>query len=82
MVTAMNRIDKHADFYRGYSADDRTLAPVAGVLVTAIAVWLLFYLVSLVGPAPKGHALASARAAADLSRPAAEWTQREVRRAH
>jgi hypothetical protein len=53
MVTAMNGIEKHAAFYRAYLADDRSLASVAGVLVIAIAIWLLFYLVSLVGPAPQ-----------------------------
>jgi len=52
MVTAMNGIEKHADYYRAYLADDRSLASVAGVLVTAVAVWLLFYLISLVGPQP------------------------------
>jgi hypothetical protein len=53
MVTTMNGIEKHAAFYRAYLADDRSLASVAGVLVIAVAVWLLFYLVSLVGPAPQ-----------------------------
>ena len=53
MVAAMNGIEKHAAFYRAYLADDRSMASVAGVLVIAIAVWLLFYLVSLVGPAPQ-----------------------------
>ena len=53
MVTTMNGIEKHAAFYRAYLADDRSLASVAGVLVIVVAVWLLFYLVSLVGPAPQ-----------------------------
>ena len=69
MVSAMNEIEKHAAFYRGYLADDRRLASVIGVLLTAIALWLLFYLVSLVGPAsrtaprsgpPPAHAAARA----------------------
>ncbi len=79
MVTAMGRIDKHADYYRGYVDDERSLASVVGVLVTTIAVWLLFYLLSLVGPAPKGDALATARGASELSRPAAEWIEAEPR---
>jgi hypothetical protein len=51
MVIAMNEIEKQAAFYRGYLADDRSLASVAVILMTAIAMWLLIYLVSLVGPA-------------------------------
>ena len=47
----MNGFEKYAAYYRGYLADDRRLASVIGVLLTAIALWLLFYLVSLVGPA-------------------------------
>ena len=52
MVTDMNEVEKHAAFYRGYLTDDRSVASVAAVLATAVAVWLLFYLVSLVGPQP------------------------------
>ncbi len=71
MVTAMNGIEKHAAFYRGYLADDRSLAPVAMVLLTAIALWLLFYLVSLVGAAPDRPAAGPAPAAGyAVSRPA------------
>ena len=62
MVTAMNGIEKHAAFYRAYLADDRNLASVAGVLVIAVAIWLLFYLVSLVGPAPQALGPASGAA--------------------
>jgi len=51
MVIAMNEIEKQVAFYRGYLADDRSLASVAVILMTAIAMCLLFYLVSLVGPA-------------------------------
>ena len=70
MVVAMNGIEKHADFYRGYLADDRSLASVVGVLMTAILVWLLFYLVSLVGPAPERHVLRPAsHASAVVSAP-------------
>jgi hypothetical protein len=63
MVTAMNGIEKHAAFYRAYLADDRSLASVAGVLVTVVAVWLLFYLVSLVGPQPEPHGRIAGQAA-------------------
>jgi hypothetical protein len=63
MVTAMNGIEKHAAFYRAYLADDRSLASVAGVLVTVVAVWLLFYLVSLVGPQPGPYGPIPGRAA-------------------
>ena len=51
MVTAMG-IEKHAAFYRGYQPDDRSLIPVAIVLATLVAVWLLVYLLSAVGSHP------------------------------
>ena len=41
---------KHAAFYRGYQPDDRSLFPVAIALATIVALWLLVYLVSAVGP--------------------------------
>ena len=41
-----------AEFYRGYQPHDRSLIPVAIVLVTLVALWLLIYLVSAVGPLP------------------------------
>ncbi len=63
MVVAMNRIEKHAAFYRGYLADDRSLAAVAMVLLTAVAFWLLIYLVSLAGAAPDRPAARPATAA-------------------
>ncbi len=47
----MAGFDKYAAYYRGYLADDRRLASVVGFLLAAIALWLLVYLVSLVGPA-------------------------------
>ena len=53
MELAMNRIGKHAGFYRGYLTDDRSLMPLTVVLAIGVAVWLLFYLLSLVGPAPR-----------------------------
>jgi hypothetical protein len=43
-------IEKHAAFYRGYQPGDRSPLPVAIVLGTLIALWLLVYLVSAVGP--------------------------------
>ncbi len=49
MVTVMG-IEKHAAFYRAYQPDDRSLFPVAFVLATLVALWLLIYLVSAVGP--------------------------------
>jgi hypothetical protein len=51
MVTAMG-IEKHAAFYRGYQPGDRSPLPVAIVLATLVALWLLVYLVSAVGPQP------------------------------
>ena len=70
MVSAMNEIEKHAAFYRGYLADDRRLASVIGVLLTAIALWLLFYLVSLVGPASDQRTRLGARPAYAAARAA------------
>jgi hypothetical protein len=63
MEMAMNGIGKHAGFYRGYLTDDRSFIPLTVIMATAIAVWLLFYLISQVGPVPtvgpasKGHAV-------------------------
>ena len=53
MELTMHGIGKHAGFYRGYLADDRSLMPLTIVLATGVALWLLFYLLSVVGPAPK-----------------------------
>jgi hypothetical protein len=47
VMLAMN-----ADFYRAYLTEDRSLMPLTIVLATGVAVWLFFYLVSVVGPAP------------------------------
>jgi hypothetical protein len=52
MVAVMG-IEKHAAFYRGYEPDQRSLFPVAVVLATLIALWLLVYLVYAVGPQPR-----------------------------
>ena len=46
----MNGIEKQAAFYRAYLTDDRSAASVAMVLAIAVALWLLLYLISLVGP--------------------------------
>ena len=73
----MSWIGKQASFYRGYLADDRSLAPLAAGLLTAIAVSLLLYLVGLFDPAPHGAALASARDAGGGSRAAGSWTRSE-----
>ena len=52
MVTAMG-IEKHAEYYRGYQPDDRSIWPVAIVLATMVALWLLVYLIAAVGgPSP------------------------------
>src|SRR5208283_1630281 len=52
MVTAMG-IEKHAEYYRGYQPDDRSIWPVAIVLATMVALWLLVYLIAAVGPQPE-----------------------------
>ncbi len=75
MVSAMNEIEKHAAFYRGYLADDRNLISFAGVLITAIALWLLFYLIGVVGPKQDWRApLQSQAATLESSRPGPRGT--------
>ena len=66
MVTAMG-IEKHADYYRGYLPDERSVWPVAIVLATMVALWLLVYLVSVVGPQPMGPEAKATTAAAQQS---------------
>jgi hypothetical protein len=44
----MNGIGKQAAFYRGYLPDDRCLVPLAVLLSTTLALWLLVYLVAAV----------------------------------
>ena len=46
----MNGVEKHAEYYRGYLTHDRSLIPLTIALVTVLALWLLIYLVSAVGP--------------------------------
>jgi hypothetical protein len=53
METVMNGIEKHAAYYRGYLPHDRSVIPLAIALVTIVALWLLIYLVSIVGPQPR-----------------------------
>ena len=53
METVRNGIAKHAAFYRAYLSDDRSLPQVAVLLATIVALWLLNYLLSGVGPLPK-----------------------------
>ena len=45
----MNGIEKRAGFYRGYLTDDRSLIPLTIVLGITVALWLLVYLIGLVG---------------------------------
>jgi hypothetical protein len=52
MELAMDWIGKQAGFYRGYLTDDRSLMPLAIVLANGVALWSLFYLVSVIGPVP------------------------------
>ena len=58
MVTAMG-IEKHAEYYRGYQPDDRSIWPVAIVLATMVALWLLVYLIAAVGPQPEQQTTAN-----------------------
>ena len=48
-----NGIEERAAFYRGYLIDDRSLVPLAIILATTVALWLLLYLVSAIGPQGK-----------------------------
>jgi hypothetical protein len=59
-----NAIEKHAAFYRGHLVDDRSLVPLAIAWATIVALWLLVYLVSAVGPQAK---LQTAQLAAQAS---------------
>ncbi len=72
MVTVMG-IEKHAAFYRGYQPDDRSLFPVAMVLATLVALWLLVYLVSSVRPqSGAATARSSPHSAYAVSHPASQ----------
>jgi hypothetical protein len=56
METVMNGVEKHAEYYRGYLPDDRSVIPLAISLATIVALWLLIYLVSALGPQPRPEA--------------------------
>jgi hypothetical protein len=58
----MNGIEKQAVFYRGYLVDDRSLAPLTIALAAIVSLWLLVYLVSVVGGPQARHEM-SERAA-------------------
>ena len=45
----MNGIEKQAAFYRGYLIDDRSLIPLTRALAAIVSLWLLVYLVSVIG---------------------------------
>jgi hypothetical protein len=51
----MNGIEKQAVFYRGYLVDDRSLAPLTTALAAIVSLWLLVYLVSVVGGPQARH---------------------------
>jgi hypothetical protein len=53
METVMNAIEKHAEYYHGYLPDDRSVIPLTIALATIVVLWLLIYLVSVVGPQPR-----------------------------
>ena len=55
---------KSTAFYRGYLPDDCSLIPLTIVLAIIVALWLLVYLVSAVGPQPM---LGTGEPAAQLS---------------
>ena len=46
MEAVMDRIGKHAAFYRAYLPHDRSLVPVAVTLATIVALWLSLYFIS------------------------------------
>jgi hypothetical protein len=71
METVMNGIEKHAEYYRGYLPHDRSVIPLTIALATVVALWLLIYLVSIVGPQPGPESAQSAAHASTVvvSRP-------------
>jgi len=52
METVMSGFEKHAEFYRAYLTEERSLIPLTVALATIVALWLLVYLVAAIGPAP------------------------------
>jgi hypothetical protein len=71
METVMNGIEKHAEYYRAYLPHDRSVIPLTIALATVVALWLLLYLVSAVGPQPTPETAQSAvhASAVAVSRP-------------
>ncbi len=64
-------------FYRGYLIRDRSLIPLTIAWATIVAMWLLVYVVSAVGPQAKLSATRTAAQASLLaSRPATVSTRR------
>jgi len=60
----MNGFEKHAAFYRAYLTEDRSLIPLTVALATIVGLWLLVYLVAVVGPDPEHAAQPAAKAPA------------------
>ena len=60
METVMNGIEKHAEYYRAHLPHDRSAIPLTIALATIVALWLLIYLISAVGPQPKWRPAQSA----------------------
>jgi hypothetical protein len=54
----MNWIEKQTSFYRGYLADNRSLAPLTVLLAAAIPIWLLVYLIGIAAGAPEERSAA------------------------
>lgn len=49
----MSGPDREDDYYRGLLPDSRSALSIAITLATSIAMWLLVYLISAIGPAPQ-----------------------------
>jgi hypothetical protein len=46
----MNGVERHAEFYRGYLIDDRSLIPLKRGLASIVVLWLIICLVAAVCP--------------------------------
>lgn len=62
----MNGYEKHAEYYRAYLTEDRSLIPLTVALATIVALWLLVYLVAAIGPAPPSQQMANPSAKAPV----------------
>jgi hypothetical protein len=51
----MRWIEKQARYYQGYLADKRSLIPVTILLATAVAIWVLAYLITSIGNPSRPH---------------------------